>query len=187
MSLFEDEVSLNEHQIAWKSNDLEAIQKCADQFKEKPENEFFQIIGAINEKKKISIAQKEYSKFMVENALSQFPECMPAVYVMNLVGQELSDEAHFNYLMAAIPRGKRFGKWAKLVEDTSEMLIIKLLMKRYSININDALTYKTILEKNNKLALFLKEVKGMVTDEFLKEITKNVKEQKQFKKQALEW
>ena len=187
MNLFDDDVQLNEHQIAWKSNDADAIQKCADMFKEKPENEFFKIINAINEKKSLSIAQVDYSKFMVENSLSQFPECMPAVYMMNLVGSELSDEAHFNYMMAAIPRGRRFSKWAKLVEDTSELLVIKLLMKHYTINMNDATEYKRLLEKNNKLPIVLKELKAMVTDEFLKEVTKNVKEQKQFKKLALEW
>lgn len=187
MNLFDDDLQLNEHQIAWKNNDWEAIQKCADLFKEKPENEFFEIISAINEKKECSISNKEYSKFMVENALSQFPECMPAVYVMNLIGSGLSDEAHFNYMMAAVPRGRRFGKWAKLVEDTSDVLIIKLLCERYKINTQDAMQYKEILTKNNKLKTVLKELKGMVTDELLKSVTKNVKEQKQFKKQALEW
>src|SRR5699024_1346348 len=148
---------------------------------------FFEIIGAINNKTKCSIAQKDYSKFMVENALSQFPECMPAVYAMNLIGSGLSDEAHFNYLMAAVPRGKRYGKWAKLVEDSTEVLIIKLLAKRYQVNTNDAINYKSILTKNGKLPLVLKELKGLVTDDFLKEVTKNVKEQKQLKKLALEW
>lgn len=187
MSLFDDDVELNEHQIAWYSKDWSLVQEAADQFKEKAENEFFEIIGAINNKTNCSIAQKDYSKFMVENALSQFPECMPAVYAMNLVGSGLSDEAHFNYLMAAVPRGKRFGKWAKLVEDTSEILVIKLLAKRYQVNTNDAMNYKTTLENNGKLSVVLKELKGYVTDEFLKEVTKNVKEQKQFKKLALEW
>ena len=60
-------------------------------------------------------------------------------------------------------------------------------MKRYTINMNDATEYKRLLEKNNKLPIVLKELKAMVTDEFLKEVTKNVKEQKQFKKLALEW
>lgn len=187
MSLFDDDIQFNEHQIAWYGKDWTAVQGAADTFKEKPENEFFEILGAINEKKSCSIAQKEYSKFMVENALSQFPECLPSVYAMNLIGAGLSDQAHFNYMVASVPRGKRYGKWAKLVEDTSEVFIIKLLSKLYTINSNDALMYKKILEKNGKLSLVLKEAKGLVTDEFVKEVTKNVKEQKQFKKLALEW
>lgn len=187
MSLFDDDVQLNEHQIAWYAKDWAAVQSAADQFKQKAESEFFEILGAINEKKPCSIAQKEYSRFMIENALSQHPECMPAVYAMNLVGEGLSDEAHFNYLKASVPQGRRFGKWAKLIEDTGEILILKVLMKYYTINLNDAQVYKRTLESKGKLGVVLKEAKGFVTDEFLKEVTKNVKEQKQFKKQALEW
>ncbi len=66
-------------------------------------------------------------------------------------------------------------------------MIIKLLAKRYQVNTNDAINYKSILTKNGKLPLVLKELKGLVTDDFLKEVTKNVKEQKQLKKLALEW
>ncbi|AHJ86897.1 clamp loader subunit [Salmonella phage STP4-a] len=187
MSLFDDDVQFNEHQVAWYSKDWNKVQEMADTFKQKAENEFFEIIGAINEKKQCSIAQKEYNKFMVENALSQHPECMTAVYTMNLIGSELSDEAHFNYMVAAVPQGRRFGKWAKLIEDTQEILILRVLMKYYTINLNDAQVYRETLERKGKLGIVLKEAKGLVTDEFLKDVTKNVKEQKQFKKQALEW
>ncbi|ADB81542.1 putative clamp loader small subunit [Klebsiella phage vB_KpnM_VPA32] len=187
MSLFEDDVQLNEHQIAWYSKDEAEIKRLSDTFKETAENEFFAIIGAINEKKDISIGTRDYSKFMVENALSQFPECMPSVYVMNLVGSGLSDEAHFNYLKAAVPRGRRFGKWAKLNESAQETLVLKVLMNHYTININDAERYRVTLANKNKLSETLKRLKGTVTDELVKSITKNVKEQKQLKKLALEW
>lgn len=52
MSLFEDDIQLNEHQVAWYSKDWTAVQSAADSFKEKAENEFFEIIGAINNKTK---------------------------------------------------------------------------------------------------------------------------------------
>ena len=48
MSLFEDDIQLNEHQVAWYSKDWTAVQSAADSFKEKAENEFFEIIGAIS-------------------------------------------------------------------------------------------------------------------------------------------
>ena len=40
MSLFEDDIQLNEHQVAWYSKDWTAVQSAADSFKEKAENEF---------------------------------------------------------------------------------------------------------------------------------------------------
>ena len=187
MSLFEDDVQLNEHQIAWYSKDEAKIKELADTFKETAENDFFAIVGAINEKKKISIAQRDYSKMMVENALSQHPECMPAVYVMNLVGSKLSDEAHFNYMMAAVPQGRRYGKWAKLTESVQETLVLKVLMNHYQININDAQVYRDTLDRKGNLSKTLNRLKGTVTDDLVKTITKNVKEQKQLKKLALEW
>lgn len=187
MSLFEDDVQLNEHQIAWYGKDDAEIKRLSDTFKEAAENEFFAIIGAINEKKNISIGTRDYSKFMIENALSQFPECMPSVYAMNLIGSKLSDEAHFNYLKASVPQGRRYGKWAKLTESVQETLILKVLMNHYKININDAQNYQRILTTKRKLAETLKRLKGSVTDDLIKSITKNIKEQKQLKKLALEW
>lgn len=187
MSLFDDDVQLNEHQVAWYSRDEAEIKRLSDTFKETAENEFFAIIGAINEKKDISIGTRDYSKFMVENALSQFPECMPSVYAMNLIGSKLSDEAHFNYLKASVPRGRRFGKWAKLTESVQETLVLRVLMNHYKVNINDAQNYQRILSNKNKLSETLKRLRGTVTDELVKSITKNVKEQKQLKKLALEW
>ena len=190
MSLFffDDEPEYNEHQIAWLTKDWSAVQKCADQFKESPESEFFGLIGAINDtKQQINVSQMDYSKFMIENALSQHADCMPAVYVMNLVGQGLSDQAHFNYMKHAVPKGKRYGKWAKLTEDSNKMLVLKVIQAFYQINVYDADMYhKTMFAKGNLLS-FLKQAKALVTDEMVKSITKNVKEQKQLKKQALEW
>ena len=68
-----------------------------------------------------------------------------------------------------------------------EFQFSKNILTKYQVNTNDAINYKSILTKNGKLPLVLKELKGLVTDDFLKEVTKNVKEQKQLKKLALEW
>lgn len=188
MSLFEDDDQYNEHQIAWLGKDWTKVQELSDSYKEKAENQFFTIIGSINEKQEhLNISTMDYSKFMVENALSQHADCMPAVYVMNLVGQGLSDQAHYNYMMASVPRGRRYGKWAKLTENTLDALILQVIMTYYKVNAIDARMYRETLEAKNKLKPALKKMKGLVTDELVKTITKNVKEQKTLKKTALEW
>jgi hypothetical protein len=188
MSLFEDDDQYNEHQIAWLGKDWTKVQELSDSYKEKAENQFFTIIGSINEKQEhLNISTMDYSKFMVENALSQHADCMPAVYVMNLVGQGLSDQAHYNYMMASVPRGRRYGKWAKLTENIQDALILQVIMTYYKVNAIDARMYRETLEAKNKLKPALKKMKGLVTDELLKTITKNVKEQKTLKKTALEW
>ena len=128
-----------------------------------------------------------YSKFWIDNALSQHVDCIMAVQAMNMIGAGLSDQAHYNYYRHAISKGKRYGKWAKLTENTQEALILKVLMAYYHINMDDARMYREILENKKTLGVVLKKAKALVTDEFLKGVTKNIKEQKTFKKQALEW
>lgn len=189
MSLFDDDEKLSEFDLAWYSKDWDAVQKLADSFKEKAENELFDIMNDITSSKNHrDLSQSDnYSKFWIDNALSQHVDCMMSVNVMNMIGAGLSDQAHFNYYLHSISQGKRYGKWAKLTEDASELLVLKVLMQYYKINSDDAVMYKTILERKNKLRDVLKKAKALVTDDFLKGVTKNAKEQKEFKKQALEW
>lgn len=189
VSLFDD-VQMNEHEIAWKSRDFDAIQALADSFKEKPENELFAILNDITfGKKERNLSQSEnYSKYWIDNSLSQYVDCMIEAAKMNLIGAGLTDQQHFNYYLHSISKGKRFSKWAKAgSDDVNVSFIIKLLMKYHNINSNDAFMYLETYKAKNKLNDILRKMKGFVTDEFLKTVTKNVKEQKQFKKQALEW
>ena len=60
-------------------------------------------------------------------------------------------------------------------------------MTYYKVNAIDARMYRETLEAKNKLEPALKKMKGLVTDELVKTITKTVKEQKTLKKTALEW
>lgn len=189
MFLFGEDEQLSEHEIAWKGKDTNMIQKLADSYKEKAENELFAIMNDISTNKNHrDLSQSDnYSKFWIDNALSQHVDCLMAVNVMNLIGVGLSEQAHFNYYLHAIPQGKRYGKWAKLSEDTSELLIIRVLMAKYHINYDDAVMYKSTLSRKGKLKEVLHKSKALVTDDFIKSVTKNVKEQKEFKKKALEW
>ncbi|BBC78095.1 clamp loader of DNA polymerase [Escherichia phage EcS1] len=190
VSLFDDDVELNEHEVAWKSRDQVKIQELADSFKEKAENELFAIMNDITfGKAQRNLATSEsYSKFFIDNSLSQHVDCMISVYRMNLLGSGLSDQAHYNYYLNSIPKAKRFSKWAKAQTDNINIVfVIKLLMKYHTINADDARMYLDTYKAKEHLPEMLKKMKGLVTDDFLKTVTKNVKEQKQFKKQALEW
>ncbi|ARW57472.1 clamp loader small subunit [Serratia phage X20] len=189
LSLFDEDVQLNEHEIAWKGKDWNQVQSLSDSFKEKAENEMFSLLNDITfGKRERYLGQSEnYSKFWVDTSLSQHVDCMIAVNAMNLVGSGLSDQAHFNYYLHSIPKGKRFGKWAKFEDNSSDKFVIHLLMKYHTINADDARMYLDTYKAKGHLASLLKKMKGLVTDEFVKTVTKNVKEQKQFKKLALEW
>lgn len=191
VSLFDDDVQLNEHEVAWKQRDFDSIQKLADSFKEKADNELFALLNDMTAtKQQRNLAQSEnYSKFWFDNAMSQHVDCIVQANTMNLIGAGLTDQQHFNYYLHAVPKGKRYGKWAKPYgdADTNTVLIIKLLMKFHTINSVDAYNYLEMYKLKGNLPAVLTKLKGLVTDEFLKTVTKNVKEQKEIKKKTLEW
>lgn len=173
----------NEHEQAWLAKDWDHVQALADQYKEKEEADIFKTIKNINQSKHEQYVDQDYSKYMIDNLLSQHIDCIHTVYMSNLLMSGLSDQSHLNYLIQAIPAGKRYaGKSAQLSTDIKQVFILKLLMKRYQINYDSALMYKQVLEKKNCLEQVLKQCKGLVTDELIKSVTKVVKEQNELKK-----
>ena len=188
VSLFEDDEVLNEHEVAWKSNDSVKIQELADSFKEKAENELFAIMNDITfNKNQRNLAQSEnYNQFWLNNSLSQHIDCIMQAATANCL--QLDDQSHYNYLLASVSKGKRFGKWAKAQDDAVDVVFVtRLLMKFHSINNDDAYRYLEMYKAKGHLPAVLKKMKALVTDEFLKDVTKNTKEQKDLKKKALEW
>ena len=190
VSLFDDDVVLNEHEIAWKSRDEDKIRELADSFKEKAENELFAILNDLTfgkNERNLSVSEN-YSKFFLDNAMSQHPDCIIQAATMNLIGGGLSDQAHYNYYLHSVSKGKRFSKFAKAgSDDVNVVLLVKLIAEFHKVNETIASGYLKMYKLKGHLPAMLKKMKGLVTDEFLKTVTKNVKEQKDFKKKSLEW
>ncbi|QQO96298.1 sliding clamp loader small subunit [Acinetobacter phage Minot] len=179
----DDEEILNPHQIAWSNRDWDAVKKLIEEYKEKPENEFFLVLNNINvDKRELDVSHIEsYSKFAIDNMLSQHIECISTVYNANMFMTGLPDQAHYNYLTQLIPRGRRFSKALKLDEGIKDQYIIKLLSAYYKVNPQVAYDYKVLLTRKGKLDEVLSTAKFLATDEFLKSITKNPKEIKELK------
>lgn len=179
----DDEIQLNPHEIAWQSRDWDSVKKLIEEYKEKPENNLFKVLGNINfDKKNLSSEHMEgYSKFMIDNMLSRSEDCVPYVYMTNLILQGLPDHVHHDYLVRSIPKAKRFAKGLKLDESFKDRYIIRLLMEYYKVNWNVAMMYRRLLENKGQLQSVLKTAKAIATDEFLKSITKNPKEIKELK------
>lgn len=182
--LFDEDEKYNDHDIAWMSKDWEKVQELADSYKEKPENELFMLLNNINmTKQELVIANIEnYSKYMIDDMLSRSVDCIQEAYISNMLMHGLSDQAHYNYLLNSVPRGKRFAKGLKIEEHYKDKFVIMLLMKYYKVNHERATEYKDLLTHKNVLKDVLNKCKGFVTDDFVKSITKNVKEQKELKK-----
>lgn len=181
--LDEDEEKLNLHQMAWYSGDSQRIKELADSYKESAESELFSILNDLNlNKSERNIAQSEnYSKFAIDSYFSGSPDTVYAAYVANLLLGGLSDQAHYNYMLHAIPKGKRFIKKGKLDEDVHKSFKIALLKKIYQVSSDRAEEYYLLLTKKGLLSETLKQYQAYVTDDFLKSFTKNVKLQKELK------
>lgn len=182
--LFDEEDQYSEHDIAWMSKDWEAVQALADLYKEKPESELFVLLNKINSsKEELNVGNIDsYSKFMIDDMLSRHVDCIQEAYISNMLLHGLSNQSHYNYLLNSVSRGKRFSKSLKIEESYKDKFVIMLLIKYYKVNRDRAIEYKNLLEHKGVLKTVLSKCKGFVTDDFVKSITKNVKEQKELKK-----
>lgn len=176
-SLFGEE-TLNEHEMAWRSKDWDSVKKLADNFKEKPTNEFFYILNQINnDKRRINPDDIEsYNQYAINSMLSKHLDCIQHVFNMNLIGDSISDQMHFDYLLHGVRPSKRYGGAGEIadpVEDMAEKVFYKCVAKVYEVSIErgkdyvDLLTYK---EETAKIRYLKKTAGAMVTDAMIKEV-----------------
>lgn len=180
-------MEINEHEAAWKGKDWVAVQKLADQFKEKSENKLFSFLDAITLSKAKMTVDDDYSKFMIDTALSQHPDCISEVNVMNLIGDSLTEQQHFDYYRLTISEGRRYGKWASFKPDAEQKLKQEIIKEYYKTSDETAALYIKILEENGKMKDFLKAAKFIITDDFYKNKIKEKSQIKLMKEIVEEW
>lgn len=145
----EEEHTFNEHELAWKNKDWDSVKKLADLFKQDSDNEFFDILNRINQNKvRINTeACENYSAFGVNNFLSNHIDCIYHAYAMNLLGDALTDQMHFDYLMASVIQKKRYGgskAHSDGIEVMSEKTFIRCVGKYYQVGEKRASEYVTM-------------------------------------------
>ena len=106
----------------------------------------FDFLNSINDNKinlfeKDPQSKKDYSAFMVNRGLSYFPDTVLYANEMN-IARDIPVEWQYSFLLAAVPKRKRYSKWAKK-EKTQE--IIKIVMKEYNYSESKALDVINIL------------------------------------------
>ena len=89
-----------------------------------------------------SLAEKEYNSWMVNKALSYYPDTILLANDMNL-NYHLDKRPQYEYLLNAVRRGKRWAKWVK--ETKSDDL--EVIMKVYNCNRSVARSYLDLLSK----------------------------------------
>ena len=86
----------------------------------------FDYVKSINSGQKIDLGT-DYNQFIINYALSLFPDCILKVNEVNIAG--LTDEMHYKYLMSTIRPRKRFKKWPKKTRSYEDILLIANLYK----------------------------------------------------------
>lgn len=179
---------LNPHQIAWTTRDWKAIDKLVEEYKENEENVFFQLLNALTyTKDRQNVNGVDYSKYNVDNMMSRHPDCVYAAFMMNMFGDALPDQAHYDYYHHTIASGKRYNKGMKLNEDLENKAVIALLCKYYSVSTDTAFMYKELLENKDNLTEVKRKMKGLATESFVKTIAKTKADQCKIIKIVEKW
>ncbi|UIW13151.1 clamp loader small subunit [Aeromonas phage AhMtk13a] len=182
--LMGDDEQLNEHEIAWKSKDWDAVSALADSFKEPAENNAFALLDDITyTKTERCVSNSDYPAWFINNALSMHAETLYSAYVMNLLSA-LPAQAQYNYLVSSVRKGKIYGKWPKLDESINEKLYIAVIQAANNVDLHTAKMYMQIMQRRNTLNDFLKNHKFIVTSAFVKTVAKTAKDQTQMLKLA---
>jgi len=88
----------------------------------------FDFINAITFSKENLLADpqsvKEYSSFMVNRGLSQYPDTILYANEMNRY-YNLDSDIQFQYFINTITKKKRFSKWSKKDKNTESFLLVK--------------------------------------------------------------
>lgn len=108
----------------------------------------FDFVNSINQNKKDLLAdgdvsESEYVPFVVNKALSYFPETILHANEMNRAN--IDNKLQYHYLLNSIRPGKRFAKWVKKdnVED------VEVVKQFYGYSTDKALQALTILSTDN--------------------------------------
>jgi hypothetical protein len=90
-----------------------------------------------------SFAEKDYSPWLTNLALSYFPDTILYANDMNM-NSDIDNRPQYEYLLNAIRRGKRYSEWVK--NKKSDDLI--MVMRTYNCSPTVAQGYLTLLTKD---------------------------------------
>lgn len=179
--LGEETTVLNDHEVAWKSKNWDSVKKLADSFKQDPNNEFTDIMNRINSNKVRLNTElcESYNQYSINHVLSNHIDCSYHVYAMNLLGECISNQMHFDYLMHSLRAAKRYGgvKGASdSIEDIVGKVFVKCVARFYQVNTIRAGEY--IDEFTDTQISFMKKLlMKTVNDELVKDACPYAKKQ----------
>lgn len=115
----------------------------------------FDIINSINEKKEIdrTEALTDYAPFIINRGLSMHKDTIFFANEMNCRSQ-LDKDLQFDFYMTAVPKGKRYGKWAKaekVEQDITNIMTYFCINRRRSEEILGLFSDSQLCELKDKM------------------------------------
>lgn len=122
----------------------------------------FDFVNSINNTKKNlirdcengSITEKDYSSFLINKALSYYPDTLLYANEINM-HPHLDGLMQYEYYLYSIRKGKRFSKWSKPETDQD----LQSLSKYFNVSLKRAQEYKDILSEAE-----MKEIRKYIAD-----------------------
>lgn len=173
----EEEVAINEHEMAWKGRDWDSVKKLADSFKTESANEFYDILNRINtNKSRVSTdTYEEYNPYKVNASLSRHIDCVTHAYEMNLLGDAISDQMHFDYLLHSVRPARRYSGAGDIADPIDEMchkVFMKCIGIMFKVDVDRAIEYfetLTIKEETDKISMLRKLSVKIATEAVVKD------------------
>ena len=101
------------------------------------------------------LAEKLYPPYLINKALSQFPDTVRVVNEMN-IHHQLDKKLQFDFLINIIRKKKRFSKWAKKQDDEN----LELVMQHYGYSYEKAKQVLPLLSDDQIIIIKQKRFEG---------------------------
>lgn len=88
-------------------------------------------------------SDSEYPKFIINRAMSYFPDTIMFANAANTTLSNVSNSSHFDFYRYGVGKKKRFSKWAKPINNDT----IEMLCQYYQINVTKAIEVTQILNE----------------------------------------
>lgn len=151
---------------ALRSNDEEYIENYLKQFDTKKDSELFTILNKITVERDLDFDTNsvKYNKYIIDDMLSRNYDCLSSVFTMNLIGDGLSNQQHYDYLVRTIPVGRKNYKDRTkqyLEKDALQMVVKILLCLVYKCRLEVAEDYYDVLVARDKVDEFIEQYKSL--------------------------
>jgi len=165
-SLFDDgEESESGLSVAIRTGDTKYLHDYASKFEVKADNELFYILDKITVRRdrNFDVSTVKYNKFIIEEMLSRSSDCLHVVMTLNVIGEGLTNQQHYDYLVRNIPVGRkkyRDGTKEYMRGDAREAVVRLLIMYVYTCNYDLSLEYYNILKVRKRIGEFVWKHRG---------------------------